>query len=57
MIGFKPYAEVGALLDYGVDLADLYSRSAIFVDKILKGTVKANNPIKCGLQPYGFSLQ
>ena len=46
MIGFKPYAEAGALLEYGVDLADLYSRSAAFVDKILKGTSPANLPIE-----------
>jgi len=46
MIGFKPYAEAGALLEYGVDLADLYSRSAAFVDKILKGTPPADPPIE-----------
>ena len=46
MIGFKPYAEAGALLEYGVDLADLYSRSAAFVDKILKGTPPADLPIE-----------
>ena len=46
MIGFKPYAEAGALLEYGVDLADLYSRSAAFVDKTLKGTPPADLPIE-----------
>ena len=35
-----------AMLEYGVDLADLYSRSAAFVDKILKGTPPADLPIE-----------
>jgi len=46
MIGFKPQAEAGALMDYGVHLADLYSRSAAFVDKILRGTPPGNLPIE-----------
>jgi ABC-type uncharacterized transport system substrate-binding protein len=46
MIGFKPQAEAGALMEYGVDLADLFSRSAALVDKILRGTPPANLPIE-----------
>jgi ABC-type uncharacterized transport system substrate-binding protein len=45
MIGFKPQAEAGALLDYGVDLTDNYFRLASFVDKIVKGTPPADLPI------------
>jgi putative tryptophan/tyrosine transport system substrate-binding protein len=46
MIGFRPQAEAGALMEYGVDLADLFSRSAAFVDKVLRGIAPSALPIE-----------
>jgi putative tryptophan/tyrosine transport system substrate-binding protein len=46
VIGYNPYAEAGALLEYGVNLEDLSFRSAAFVDKILKGASPADLPVE-----------
>ena len=39
------FAEQGGLMSYGPIFADLYRQSAIYVDKILKGTKPADLPI------------
>src|SRR5262245_21135334 len=49
----REYAEAGLLLTYGVDLQDLFRRSAIFVDKIFKGARPADLPVE---QPIKFEL-
>ncbi len=53
VFGFRDYVEVGGLMSYGTDPADLLSRAAIYVDKILKGANPADMPVE---QPTKFEL-
>jgi putative ABC transport system substrate-binding protein len=45
-VGFREYCEAGGLAAYGVNFPHIWSRAAVFVDKILKGAKPADLPIE-----------
>jgi putative ABC transport system substrate-binding protein len=53
MYGYREMAEGGALLAYGVNMADFIGRAAGYVDKILRGSKPADLPVE---QPTAFEL-
>jgi putative ABC transport system substrate-binding protein len=49
----RSFADVGAMMSYGVDGPDAFRRSAAFVSKVLQGTKPADLPVE---QPTKFEL-
>jgi putative ABC transport system substrate-binding protein len=49
----REYVEMGGLLSYGIDWGPILGRTALYVDRILRGAKPADLPIE---QPTAFDL-
>ncbi|MGH8072251.1 MAG: ABC transporter substrate-binding protein [Candidatus Entotheonellia bacterium] len=49
----RPFVDAGGLMSYGPSIRDMAHRTAVFVDKILKGTKPEDLPVE---QPMQFEL-
>src|SRR5262249_33655732 len=49
----SPYVEAGGLMSYSANIDESFRRSAVYVDKILKGTKPADLPVE---QPMKFEF-
>ena len=50
---YRPFVMEGGLMAYGPDTADIFRRSAVYVDRILKGMKAADLPVQ---QPSKFEF-